>query len=155
MVKHNKILVATDFSTQSNESLRRAAILAEKFDAEIHLLHVMQTAAYFETDMVSALPLKDVDDDHHARLLDQLKAQAEASAPDAILHLEESNAGIAGSICEFAKAMPADLIVIGRHDEKGVLQHMLVGATVERVVAHAPCSVLVIMPHDLIEAAKD
>ena len=55
------------------------------------------------------------------------------------------------SICKFARELPADLIIIGRHDEKGVVEHMLVGSTVERVVAHAPCSVLVTMPHGLME----
>jgi len=151
MIRHNKILVPTDFSEQSSESLRRAVVLAKKFNAEIHLLHVMQIAAYFETDMISPLPLNDIDDDHQTRLLNELHTQAKVSAPDATVHLEESNGGVASTICEFAKTMPADLIVIGRHGEKGVLQHMLLGATVERVVAHAACSVLVTMQHDLLE----
>ncbi len=154
MIRHNNILVPTDFSEQSTESLRRAAVLAEKFDAEVHLLHVMDVAMYFETDMVSAAPIADTDQEHQTRALRQLKTQAENCGVEAVLHLEESTGGIARHLCDFAKSLPADLIVIGRHEEKSVLQHMLLGATVERVVAHAPCSVLVTMPHDLIETSS-
>lgn len=154
MIKHNNILVPTDFSEQSTESLRRAAILANSFDADLHLLHVMEVAAYFETDMVSAPSLSDLDDGHQDRLLDQLKAQAKSCGVEAALHLEESTGGIARTICRIAKSLPADLIVIGKHGDKGVLEHMLLGATVERVVAQAPCSVLVTMPHGLLEQKK-
>ena len=154
MIRHNKILVPTDFSEQSSESLRRAGVLAEKFDAEVHLLHVTDPSMYFETDMISAPPLEDLDDPKE-RELTQIQAQMAECGIDAIVHLETSIGSHARDICEFAKALPADLIVIGRHGEKNVLKHMLVGATVERVVAHAPCSVLVTMPHDLIESATE
>lgn len=150
MIKHNKILIPTDFSEQSIESLRRATVLAKTFDAELHLLHVMKPSIYFETDMISAAPLGD-HDVRHQRELNQLKRQAETCDEEAVLHLEESTGDHARTICEFAKSLPADLIVIGRHDEKNVLHHMFAGATAERVIAHAPCSVLVTVPHDLLE----
>jgi len=153
MIKHNKILVPTDFSEQSTESLRRAGVLAEKFDAEVHLMHVVKTSTYFEIDMVSAPSLGEVDDSAHSRGLSQLKAQADAFDFEIVTHLEECVGDHSRNICEFAQSLPAGLIVIGRHDEKNILKHMFVGATVERVVAHAPCSVLVTMPHDLIETA--
>ena len=74
MIRHNKILVPTDFSEQSSESLRRAGVLAEKFDAEVHLLHVTDPSMYFETDMISAPPLEDLDDPKE-RELTQIQAQ--------------------------------------------------------------------------------
>jgi len=154
MIRHNKVLVPIDFSAQSSESLRRAAVLAKTFDAEIHLLHVMKPSMYFATDMVPAPLLDDSDNDHEQRLLLQLQAQANTCGVEAIAHLKESTGDKAHDICNFAKSLPADLIVIGRHGEKGLLQHMLLGATVERVVAHAPCSVLVTMPHDLLETIE-
>jgi len=153
MIKHNKILVPTDFSEQSTESLRRAGVLAEKFNAEVHLMHVMKPSTYFETDMVSAPSLEEEDHSAHGRGLSQLKAQANAFDFEIVLHLEACVGSHSRNICEFAQSLPADLIVIGRHDEKNILKHMFVGATVERVVAHAPCSLLLTMPHDLIGAA--
>lgn len=151
MIRHNKILVPTDFSEQSTEALRRAGKLAEKFDAEVHLLHLMEPSLYFETDMVSISPLDEVDDEIHHGHFQQLKEQAKACGFPVVLHVKEAVGDPARTICKFADTLPADLIVIGRHDEKGVIKHMLMGSTVERVVAHAACSVLVTMPHDFLK----
>lgn len=151
MVKHKKILVPTDFSEQSVEALRRAGKLAAKFDADVHLLHVMQPSVYFETATVSLPPMSEIDDVMHQNEEQRLQAQAEAAGFAVETHVEESVGDPANVICENATKLNADLIVIGRHDEKGMFQHMLVGSTVERVVAHAPCSVLVTIPHGLFE----
>ena len=46
-------------------------------------------------------------------------------------------------ICETAEKQKADLIVIGTHGFTG-LRHLFLGSTAERVIRHAPCSVLVV-----------
>jgi len=154
MIKHNKILVPTDGSEQSTEAIRRAGVLARQFDAEVHLLYIVEPSLYFETDMVSIPPLEDIDDAIQKGALRRMKAQAKLFNFEVVIHLKESVGDPSRSICKFATSLPADLIVIGRHGEKGVVEHMLVGSTTERVVAHAPCSVLVTMPHDLLENVK-
>ena len=151
MVKSRKILVPTDFSAQSDEALRRAGVLAAQFDAEVHLLHVMQPSVYFETATVSMPPLSEVDEAIHEGEKGRLKAQAEACGFAVITDAKEVAGDPAKAICEYAGTLDADLVVIGRHAEKGMFEHMLTGSTVERVVAHAPCSVLVTMPHGLFE----
>jgi len=50
MIKHGKILVATDFSEQSDEALRRGMELAHAFEAEIYLLHVMEPFMLYDSD---------------------------------------------------------------------------------------------------------
>jgi len=45
----------------------------------------------------------------------------------------------------------ADLLVLGRHGQRGKAEQLLIGSTSERVVRHAPCSVLVTMPHGILE----
>ncbi|PJA31643.1 MAG: universal stress protein [Zetaproteobacteria bacterium CG_4_9_14_3_um_filter_53_7] len=154
MIRHNKILVPFDFSEQATESVRRAGVLATQFDAEVHLLHVLAPSVYFETDMVSVPPLDEVNHAVHDGAVSRLQALAEQFSFDVKTHVEESTGDPARLICNFAKSLPADLIVIGRHGEKGVIEHMLTGSTSERVVAHAPCSVLVTMPHDLLEDSR-
>jgi len=155
MIRHNKILVPFDFSEQATESVRRAGVLAKQFDAEVHLLHVLEPSVYFETDMVSIPPIDEVNHAAHDGAVHRLQVLSEQFDFDVVTHVEESASDPSRFICSFAKALPADLIVIGRHDEKGVIEHMLTGSTSERVVAHAPCSVLVTMPHDLLEQNKD
>ena len=46
-------------------------------------------------------------------------------------------------ICEAAKALGADLIVLTTHGYTG-LKHVWLGSTAERVVRHALCPVLVV-----------
>lgn len=151
MIRHNRILVPSDCSEQSTEAIRRAGVLAKKLDAEVHVLHVVETAKYFETDMLTISPLDDVEDAMQLDALRRLKAQIKHFDFQITVHIKESLGDPSRNICAFAESLPADLIVIGRHDEKGVVKHMLLGSTAERVVAHAPCSVLVTTPHDLLE----
>jgi len=155
MVKHKKILVTSDGSEASTEAIRRAGELAEQFDAEVHLLHVTEPSLYFETDMVAIPPLDAIDNAVQKGALRRLKNQIAQFDFEIIVHLQESVGDPSRSICQFAKTLPADLLVIGRHGEKGVVKHMLIGSTTERVVAHAPCSVLVAMPHGLLEQQKN
>jgi len=158
--QRKKILVPIDFSDQSVSALQRADLLAEIFHADVHLLHLTDPVRHFAMDMVSAPVLDDAggidgiaDLAQEAHAFNQLKALADNCDCTTHLHLETSEGSHARDICAFAKALHADLIVMGRHDEKNVLKHLFVGVTVKRVVAHANCSVLVIMPQDLF--AKD
>ena len=53
----------------------------------------------------------------------------------------------AQTICESARNLKADLIVIGSHGRKG-LKRVLLGSTAERVVHLASCPVLLVRPND-------
>src|SRR5262245_53997271 len=56
MINLKRILVPTDFSEHSKNALRYAAAFAEKFGAEVHLLHVFQNLAMFQPEAVTAGP---------------------------------------------------------------------------------------------------
>ena len=47
MIDLHRILVPTDFSKHSHNALTYAAAFAEKFGAELYLLHVVQDLALF------------------------------------------------------------------------------------------------------------
>ncbi|EAU55409.1 universal stress protein [Mariprofundus ferrooxydans] len=147
MLKNGKVLVPTDFSEASKEALNRAGELAALYSAEVHLLHVMEPAVFFETDMIAISPLNDITDAIRAGAKKRLLAQAESVDFNLTTHLMESMGEPAGVICEFAASLPADLIVIGRQGVQGTFEHLLIGSTAERVVRHASCSVLVSMQH--------
>jgi len=145
MINYKKILVVSDCSEASTIAIRHAGELAEQFDGEVHLLHVTEPSLYFETDMVAVPPLEDMDEAMQKGALRRLKAQVEQFHFKIVVHLKESVGDPSRTICQFAKSLPANLMIIGRHEEKGVVKHMLMGSTTERVVAHAPCPVLVTM----------
>jgi hypothetical protein len=56
-------------------------------------------------------------------------------------------------VCAFAKDHNVDLVVTSTHGLTG-FQHVLIGSIAEKVVRHAPCSVLVVPSHPQIRAAN-
>jgi hypothetical protein len=56
-------------------------------------------------------------------------------------------------ICAFAKNHDVDLIITSTHGFTG-FTHVLTGSIAERVVRHAPCSVLVVPSHPHVRAAN-
>src|SRR5438034_4000586 len=56
MIDLHRILVPTDFSKHSEVALTYAVALAEKFGAELVLLHVVQDLALFIPDAVAVAP---------------------------------------------------------------------------------------------------
>jgi len=150
MKEHGNILVATDFSEPAKEALHRAGILASQCGAEVHLLHIMEPAVFFETDLIAISPLNEITDAIRAGAEKRLQQQAASVDFPVTTHLQESMGDAASVICNFAESLPADMIVIGRKGAQGVLEHMLIGSTAERVVRHGNCSVLVTMPHGLL-----
>src|SRR5205807_6163604 len=56
MIDLHRILVPTDFSKHSENALTYAAAFAEKFGAELYLLHVVQDLAVFIPEAVTATP---------------------------------------------------------------------------------------------------
>jgi len=150
MIQHGKIVVPTDFSEQADEALRRAGLLAAPLGAEVHLVHVLEPVAFFETDLISVQPIDKIIDAMRQGAGKRLAKQADAVTFDVITHLNEAVGDPSRAICDFAGQLPADLIIIGRHGHQGIIDHLLIGSTAERVVRHAPCSVLVTMPHGLL-----
>jgi len=150
MIMNGTVLVPTDFSEQSNEALRRACLLATQLKAEVHLLHVIEASLYIDADLILMTPIDEIIKIKRKSAAKQLDEQAASVETEVITHLEEANKNEALAICEFAGKLNADLIVIGRHGDKGAFEHLILGSTAERVVRYAPCSVLVVMPHGIL-----
>ncbi len=56
MIELRRILVPTDFSKHSQAGLTYAAAFADKFGAEIYLLHVVQNLALVVPDVITMEP---------------------------------------------------------------------------------------------------
>jgi len=149
MIKHGKILVATDFSEQSDDALRRAMEMARKFEADIYLLHVMEPFMLYDTDSMLAMPVEDLSEVRRKGAHERLEKQVDKVRNGVTIYpkIIEDMASPASAICDQAKEIQADMIVIGRHGKEGFLEHLLIGSTAERIVRHAPCTVVVARPH--------
>jgi nucleotide-binding universal stress UspA family protein len=145
MIDLRRILVPTDFSKFSQNALIYAAALAEKFGAEISLLHVVQDLAVFIPDMVTVAP-------PIAPSLEQMTTAVQAAFDRVIRENQLEKLSIRREVIEgtpfyeiirFAKENAIDLIVMGTHGHTG-LAHMLLGSVTEKVVRKAPCPVLTV-----------
>jgi nucleotide-binding universal stress UspA family protein len=136
-----KILVALDQSQFAATVLEKALELAKQQGAALTIMTVaedfMDIGDYLDTNIVT----------------DKLFAAARAAAEQAVAKAKA--AGVATDILVEQGVSPADLIIrqaesgkfdmiiMGHQGKKG-LSRFLIGSVAARVVAHAPCSVLVI-----------
>jgi nucleotide-binding universal stress UspA family protein len=139
-----QILVPIDFSDCSTAAFDCALALAEKFEAKVTLLHVVEPAAYPENCLLNPATPDEVNQkliksgrERLARLKN--KARGHARSVDSMVRMGRAHS----EIPDTAKAIAADLIVLGTRGANG-LKQMSLGGTAERVVRLAHCAVLTI-----------
>jgi len=145
MIALHRILVPTDLSEHACQAAKYAAAFAEKFGAEIYLLHVLQEIAPYQPDAVTTGPPV-------APPLEKLTAAARESLDRFMtdnklkrlaIHQEVREGTPVEEIVEFAAEKDIDLIILGTHG-RGWLAHVLLGSVAEKVVRKAPCPVLTV-----------
>jgi universal stress protein A len=152
MINLRHILVPTDFSEHSRHALRYGVALAEKFNAELHLLNVFQDLSVYQADavMVPVLPSAEVLTTNARTTLDKLIQ--DCNLGHLVVHAEVREGSPIEEIVEYAHAKNIDLIVIATHG-RGWLAHLLLGSVAEKVVRKAPCPVMAVhlVEHEFIE----
>lgn len=159
-----KILVPIDYSEHSDRALQWGASLAEKYGAQLLLLHVISRASedFSERGAGRTETWSPVAVENPA-VCHAPAAQGEAMSVDlielaqndlkdlAIAKLNESlsvspRVGVgnpAEEILRVAQDEAVDLIVMGTHGRTG-LRHVLVGSVAETVMRIAPCAVFTV-----------
>jgi nucleotide-binding universal stress UspA family protein len=137
-----KILIPIDFSETSVQALPYAAALAERFEAEVVLLHVLEPLP-MPPDSGYIPQTQGVDEAAqqaaHNHLLRLSEVFSDTIATKTLVRVGLPFQEIAGT----AKSLAADLITLTTHGYTG-LTHVLLGSTAERVVRHADCPVLTV-----------
>jgi len=153
MIRIERILVPTDLSEFSQHAIRYGCELARRFDADLHLLTVVQDVVALIPEPGMAFPAPG----EYMQELRDASSDALSRVPEAEMGagLEITREVRVGTpfleIVRHAKEMNADLVVIGTHGRTG-LAHVLLGSTAEKVVRKAHCPVLTVRPlgHDFI-----
>ncbi|MBY0526479.1 MAG: universal stress protein [Gemmataceae bacterium] len=145
MIDLHRILVPTDFSKFSQNALGYAAAFAEKFGAELYLLHVVQNLAVMIPDSVNVMPpVGPSMEQMTTAVRDALdRAIQENQLARFTVHKEVREGTPFYEIIQVAKEKDVDLIVMGTHGHSG-LAHVLLGSVTEKVVRKAPCPVLTV-----------
>ncbi|MBN1443173.1 MAG: universal stress protein [Planctomycetes bacterium] len=130
-----RIAVCTDFSERSKEAFAFATALADKFSAEIFLVHHAARSLFMAPGQLELL---------HASL--EKKLAALPGEEPAFQKVKPTpllvRGGNARSFGESLAAKGIDLLVLSTHGRTGVAR-FLMGSFVERAIQFAPCSVLV------------
>jgi len=155
MVALKNILVATDFSEPSAVALAYGRDLARSYNAQLHVLHVVEDVLMrYSSEVGFALPQVQTDLENVARRdLNALITDDDRRTLDPVVALE-TGVNIAEAIVKYAKANDIDLIVTGTHG-RGAVKHFLMGSVAERVVRIAPCPVLTVRSHERDFIAPD
>ncbi len=141
----NSVLVATDFSESAQPAVDAAIMIAERFDAQLHVVHAFQTPVPIVSPYEVVVPEGFLEQARGATAAN-LRAVVEkisSQGLDAISHLTEVPA--APAIVRLAETLDVDLIVVGTRGNTG-LKHVLLGSVAERTIRLAPCSVLAVKP---------
>jgi universal stress protein A len=146
--KLSQILVPTDFSGSSDAALQYGKMLAERFGASLHLLHVIEQPAFAGGLDIYAMELprmlEAAQKEAEARL-DQYLTAAERERLSASAEIADGHT--ARTIVDVARRRGADLIVMGTHG-RGGMAHLLLGSVAEKVIRMASCPVLTVRTTD-------
>ena len=139
-----RILVPVDFSECSFEGLKYAALLANRFDAKLRLLHAINPylqVSEFDHAASRFMPLlenaqlharKEMRRMRHLDFMRGIRCESEVCIGSAI-----------DAICNASAKSDLDLIVTSTHGHTG-FSHAMIGSTAEHVVRYAACPVLVV-----------
>jgi len=141
-----RILFPTDFSAPAKEAQLYAMSLADRFGAELHLLHVVPLVVpYPDASFPWVVPENEMQlqveaaSRHLAKELDATWAQEHVVVYKAVMGLAVDE------ILGYVKEHDIDLLVVGTHGHSG-LARLLIGSVAEKLVRTATCPVLTVHP---------
>jgi len=135
-IKLKKILVGCDFSPDSKLAFDYGLSLAQEFQAELHLSHVIKPSLYRrEREGINQLR------DRLAKKLDGMVPEASRDWCAAKTALLDGEPYIA--LMDYAREQEVDMIVLGVRGHT-LWEKLLVGSTTDRLIRHSPIPVLAV-----------
>ncbi|MCO5237675.1 MAG: universal stress protein [Chitinophagaceae bacterium] len=148
-----KVLIALDYGPTARKIAETGYAMAKSMNAEITLIHVTTDAIYYSSRSYS--PVLGLDAFNNAGILETTPIEVVKKAAQDYLeqmkqHLgdtaissvvEEGDTG--DGILEAAKALKADVIVMGTHSRRG-LSKILLGSVAEKVLRHSTTPLFII-----------
>ena len=149
---YQKIIVAVDDSETSRCALAEAINIARAANAQLHIVHVADEVLL---GMHHRAVTTTLDFDHAmtairdagVTILEAARATAGAAGVEAeIILLETMKRRVSEVLVDKARELGCDLIVIGRHGQRG-LALLLLGSVAEQVARLSDASVLLVRKH--------
>ena len=139
----SRILLATDFSPESQNALYCAISLAKRYDSLLFLTHVLPP----EGAMAAGDTWPGVSDAARRAAEKSMARLEKTEGLNAISHDVLIASGDTWDIiAKVLRDEHVDLVVMGTHGDSGV-KKLFLGSTAEKVTRHASCPVLTLGPH--------
>ena len=144
-VQFRRILCGIDFSDCSLAALEYALSVAEEADAQLTLVHVIETRSHFNAlPPQVALTLAQINAEEEADAAARLQALVPGSVrPFCTVTTMVTHGHGWTDIVRLAIESDTDLVVLGAHGH-GAVERTLFGSTTHRVLRDAPCPVLTV-----------
>jgi nucleotide-binding universal stress UspA family protein len=142
-VSLGKILLATDFSPESQNAFSCASTLAKRFGSCLLLTHVL-TAEDFSGEAVDWPTYSHVMQQNAEKNMLRLRNKAQEAAIANEVILRPGNA--CDVIMQAVAENDVDLVVLGTHGDAAV-KKLFLGSTAENVIRNSRCPVLTVGPH--------
>jgi len=136
---YSAVLVPTDGSEGTRQAAEHAIDHADRFDAPLHVLYVVDERLNQTAGTGPAVAL-DVLEDAGRRAIDRVISQAEAADVDTI-EGSVATGSPAQAILDYSDQNDIDLIVMGTHGRTGIDRYLL-GSVTEKVVRLSDAPVL-------------
>jgi len=145
-IQLKKVLVGCDFSPDSSLAFEYALSLAQEFQAELHLAHVVEPPLY--DDLIK--PPSESREPFRQKLRKTVQEKLTGMVPEeARTWCNPVTTLLAGQpheeLIKYAVVNDMDLIVLGVRGHS-LVETLFVGSTTDRVLRRAPCPVLSVQP---------
>jgi len=137
--KLEKLLVATDGSQFSEGAVREALSFAKKCSSKMYALSVLETNPEYETIGSDVFEKEEAEVTRNLESVKERASREGVTCETIFLHGAEPYQQIVDEAAE----RKVDMIIIGRRGRKGLMK-VLMGKVAAKVIAHAPCKVLVV-----------
>ncbi len=142
-IDFKKLLVASDFSNDAEHALRYGLSLAQEYQSQLHLLHIMADSTTKGTE-IEWISDKAEGPYHEAARQLHNSVPAETHLWCDVTHVVREGRAYR-EIVSYAVEQDIDLICIGAHG-KGFKLGTVFGSNADRVLRESPCPVLVARP---------
>ncbi|NQV14648.1 universal stress protein [bacterium] len=148
-MQFSKILVPTDFSESARYALPFATDLAQKYKADLHILHIVEPIVAPVDFAWGTYSYPDIEKQLSGYVEESMSKIVHDQIPEGIVAETTTLHGKPWrEIVSFAKENEIDLIVMATHGLSG-LSHALYGSTAEKVIRKAHCPVLTVRHPDV------
>ena len=136
----NKILVAYDGSDGAKLALEKVTELAKVTSTVLHLLAVGRIPEYAET-VSETEEAREQARSYYSKIMEDAADHLKQRGLSEKIHIDFGKP--ADTILRIAEDLRVDLLVLGTHPHSALRRRVL-GATADKVIDHAHCSVLVV-----------